>query len=66
MFQDNVKARGLQPDGTYKRKRPARGEEPFRAQVHLYREAERELGRSRAVRGVVFEPIEKQASGEGS
>ena len=29
--------RRLQPDGTYKRKRPGKGEEPFRAQVHLYR-----------------------------
>jgi polyphosphate kinase len=59
MFADNVKARVLSQDGSYKRKRPARGEEPLRAQLHLYREAERELGRSRAVKGVVFEPIEK-------
>lgn len=62
MFQDNVKARVLQQDGSYKRKRPGRGEEPLRAQMHLYRDAERELGRSRAVKGVVFEPIEKQES----
>jgi polyphosphate kinase len=60
MFADNVKARVLQQDGSYKRKRPARGEEPLRAQIHLYREAERELGRSRAIKGVVFEPIEKR------
>ena len=28
MFQDNVKGRRLQADGSYKRKRPAKGEEP--------------------------------------
>src|SRR5262249_3848651 len=39
MSQDNVKARRLQPDGTYKRRRPAKGEEPFRVQLYLYREA---------------------------
>jgi len=60
MFADNVKARVLSQDGGYKRKRPARGEEPLRAQIHLYREAERELGRVRAVKGVVLEPIEKR------
>ena len=40
MFQDNVKARRLQADGSYKRRRPAKGEEPFRAQIELYREAQ--------------------------
>ena len=45
MFQDNVKGRRLQPDGSYKRKRPAKGEEPFRAQLELYREAKRALDR---------------------
>jgi polyphosphate kinase len=60
MVADNVKARVLSQDGGYKRKRPARGEEPLRAQIHLYREAERELGRVRAVKGVVLEPIEKR------
>jgi len=60
MFADNVKARVLQQDGSYKRKRPARGEDAVRAQIFLYREAERELGRSRAVKGVSFEPIERR------
>jgi polyphosphate kinase len=55
MFLDNVKARRLQPDGTYKRKRPPKGEEPFRAQIHVYREAKRALERARAAHGV-FEP----------
>ncbi len=57
MFQDNVKARRLLPDGTYKRRKPAKGEEPFRVQAHLYREAQRALERARAQAGVVLEPI---------
>ena len=56
MFLDNVKARRLLADGTYKRKRPAKGEEPFRAQIHIYREAKRALERARAAHGVAFEP----------
>jgi polyphosphate kinase len=56
MFLDNVKARRLLPDGTYKRKRPPKGEEPFRAQIHVYREAKRALERARAAHGVTFEP----------
>ena len=58
MFLDNVKARVLQPDGTYKRRRPPRGEEPFRAQVHLHREAQRARERLRAAAGVALEPLE--------
>jgi polyphosphate kinase len=57
MFQDNVKSRWLQHDGTYKRKRPAKGEEPFRVQIHLYREYVRARERARAVSGVTLEPM---------
>ncbi len=32
---DNVKARLMQPDGTYRRIRPAEGQEPFNAQQHF-------------------------------
>ena len=49
MFQDNVKARRLQADGSYRRKRPAKGEEPLRAQLYLYRETQRAFERVRAV-----------------
>ena len=56
MFEDNVKARVLQSDGSYKRKRPARGEDPWRAQIQLYREAEQERKRHLASAGIVFEP----------
>jgi polyphosphate kinase len=57
MFQDNVKARRLQADGTYKRRRPARGEEPFRVQVRLYELAGRALERARAGTAPSFEPL---------
>jgi polyphosphate kinase len=57
MFLDNVKARRLMSDGSYKRKRPVRGEEPFRAQIHIHREAKRALERARAATSVAFEPV---------
>jgi hypothetical protein len=57
MFQDTVKARVLQADGTYRRKRPARGVDPFRAQLEIYRETDLEVRRQREAAGVVFEPI---------
>jgi polyphosphate kinase len=57
MFQDNVKARRLQVDGTYRRRRPAKGEEPFRAQLYLYQETKRALERVRAAAGVTLEPL---------
>jgi polyphosphate kinase len=57
IFLDNVKGRRLQPDGSYKRRRPAKGEEPYRSQLELYREAKRALDRLRAGTGVTLEPI---------
>jgi polyphosphate kinase len=62
LLQDNVKGRRLQADGTYKRKRPAKGEEPFRMQLHLYREAQRAIQRARAASGVALEPITSPGS----
>jgi polyphosphate kinase len=57
MFQDDVKARRLMPDGTYRRKRPARGEEPFRAQLRLYEQTRRSAERARSPGGEAFEPL---------
>jgi polyphosphate kinase len=57
MFLDNVKSRRLLPDGTYRRKRPGKGEDPFRAQVKLFDDARRTLEKARAASGVVLEPI---------
>jgi len=57
MFVDNVKGRRLQPDGTYRRRRSPRGEEPFRSQVHIYRELQQGLERARAGAAVTLEPM---------
>jgi polyphosphate kinase len=57
MFLDTVKARRLQADGSHKRRRPAKGDEPFRAQLHLYREAQRGLDKARAATAVTLEPL---------
>jgi len=57
MFRDNVKARWLMPDGTYKRKRAAKGEESFRAQLHLYRETQRAVDRAKGAVPVTLEPL---------
>ncbi len=57
ILQDNVKARRLQPDGSYRRRRPAKGEEPYRSQIELHREAKRAAERARAGAEVTFEPL---------
>jgi polyphosphate kinase len=57
MFQDNVKARRLQPDGTYKRRRPAKGEEPFRAQLRLHAQFRRAYDRALTSSTPSFEPL---------
>ena len=57
MFQDNVKGRRLQPDGTYRRRKNPRGDEPFRAQVHLYKQTQRALEKARAGAAVTLEPM---------
>jgi polyphosphate kinase len=57
LFADNVKGRRLQPDGTWKRKKPGRGDEPIRAQVETYRRGQRALERARARAGVTLEPL---------
>jgi polyphosphate kinase len=63
MFQDNVKSRWLQADGAYKRKKPPKGEDPFRAQIHLHREAQRARERARAAAGVTLEPMKAPGAG---
>jgi polyphosphate kinase len=57
IFQDNVKGRRLQADGTYKRRRPAKGEEAYRSQIELHREAKRAADRLRAGTEITFEPL---------
>jgi polyphosphate kinase len=58
MFRDNVKARCLRADGTYERKEPAPGEQPFRVQQHLQDEARRRTTLARERKGVTFSPEE--------
>ena len=58
MFRDNVKARCLRADGTYERKEPAPGEQPFRVQQHLQDEARRRTALARERKGVTFSPEE--------
>jgi polyphosphate kinase len=62
MFQDNVKARVLQADGSHKRRRPAKGEDPSRAQLELYRQAKAGWDRARAAGGVTLEPLSAPAA----
>jgi hypothetical protein len=57
ILQDNVKGRRLSPDGSYKRRRPAKGEEAYRSQIELHRETKRALDRVRAGASVTFEPL---------
>jgi len=58
MFRDNVKTRCLRADGTYERKEPAPGEQPFRVQQHLQDEARRRTALARERKGVTFSPEE--------
>ncbi len=56
MFRDTVKARWLAADGTYRRRKPPKGEPPFRVQVELQEEARRVAQLAQEAAGVRFEP----------
>ena len=60
VFEDNQKARVLQPDGSYIRRRPGKGDEPSRVQMRLYEEAKSRADRLRAV-PLVLEPIKRDS-----
>ena len=55
MFKDNVKARRLESDGTYKRVRRARGDAPFRVQQFEQEEARRAATQAQGRAGVTFQ-----------
>jgi polyphosphate kinase len=57
MFRDTVKARELRADGTYVRRKPAKGDAPFRVQQALQDEARRQAALARDRAGVVFQGI---------
>jgi len=56
-FRDTVKGRVLQKDGSYRRAKTPKGEEPYRSQIELYREARRAVDRARAGTSVALEPL---------
>ena len=58
MFRDTVKARWLDADGSYRRRKAPRGEPPFRVQQYLYEEARRAAALARDRAGVTFQPEE--------
>ena len=59
MFRDNVKARQLQPDGTYRRRVAVEGEAPYRVQQVLQEEALRAAQLAREGAGVAFHPDQR-------
>lgn len=56
-FRDNVKARVLLPDGSYKRRRPRGGEAAYRSQIELHDEARRAVERARAATSLALQPL---------
>lgn len=56
MFRDNVKARRLMPDGSYKRIRRTKEEPAFRVQQFLQDEAKRAADLARERESVTFQP----------
>ncbi len=59
-FEDNQKARILEPDGTYRRRKPGKGEEPARVQMRLYEDAKGRADKLRAV-PITLEPIKRDS-----
>jgi polyphosphate kinase len=54
-FDDNVKARALQPDGTYKRLKPGRKKQR-RSQELLYEEVRQRVRAAEQAKTTTFEP----------
>ena len=54
------KARILEPDGVYRRRKPGKGEDPFRVQTRLYEDAKSRADKLRAV-PLTLEPIKRDA-----
>jgi polyphosphate kinase len=57
LLRDNVKARVLQPDGSYKRRKAAKGEEAIRAQARIPADLQRAWERAKGSTPVTFEPV---------
>ena len=59
-FEDNQKARVLDADGAYHRRKPGKGEDVFRVQTKLYEDAKSRADKLRAV-PLTLEPIKRDA-----
>ncbi len=57
-FEDNQKARALEQDGSYRRRKPGRSEDPSRVQVRFYEEAKARAERLRTA-PLTLEPIKR-------
>jgi polyphosphate kinase len=55
-YHDNCFCWDMQPDGTYRRRRPAAGQPPFRSQLVLYERAQQETSQAQMRRTAQFEP----------
>ena len=62
MFRDNVKARRLGSDGTYKRVRRPKGEAPFRVQQFRQDEAKRAADLAKERVSISFQPKDGRQS----
>ncbi len=60
VFEENQKARVLEPDGTYRRRKAGKGEEPSRAQTRLYEDAKGRADKLRAA-PLTLEPIKRDS-----
>ena len=59
-FEDNQKARILEADGTYRRRKAGKGEDPARVQQRLYDDAKARADKLRAA-PLTLEPIKRAA-----
>ena len=57
LFRDNVKARVLQMDGSYRRRKAAKGEEAIRAQVRIPADLQRAWDRAKGSTPLTLEPV---------
>ena len=60
MFRDTAKSWSLRSDGSYERRAPAAGEQPFRVQQFLQEEAHRAASLARDAAGITFVPERKR------
>ena len=60
IFEENQKARVLEPDGTYRRRKPGKGDEISRAQTRLHEDAKSRADKLRAA-PLTLEPIKRDS-----